>query len=406
MLSEEQQGQKVSSSKERCLNAGRAVLSVVSGHSLPRNPVPLCQITEADLIGIKDVRAWDGHCSHLFKDDIVKSFSQEHDGDYALKQDGSNFYNILALSGGGANGAFGAGFLYGWTKAGTRPKFKIVTGISTGAIIATLAFLGSEYDDVLKEIYTTVTTSDIYKKRNFITWLWKDSFADTEPLKELIGKYGDENAIKAIAEAHNNGRRLYVATANLDAQRLVVWNMGAIANSDHCSALEVFRKVILASLSVPCIFPPVYFDVQVDGQLYDEMHVDGGMISDAIIYDFMLEFPADGKKEQKPGNAVYIIRNDKLTPSPEQVSRNIRKITRRALSTLNKAHSEDHLRYIYDIARRNHVEFNYIGIPEDSAMPNKLKFDQKEMNRLFDLGVDLAGAGPKWHKTPPNFDGR
>jgi len=401
MLSEKPQAQKLETFKKKRLNVTKAAISMVSEHSMSRNPVPISRMYEVDLMEIKGVRAWNGQYSQMLKDDIAKSVHQEQDGDFLLKHDGSTFYNILALSGGGANGAFGAGFLCGWTQAGTRPKFKIVTGISTGTIIATLAFLGAEYDEILKEIYTTVATSNIFNTRNLVSWLWNESFADTKPLKKLIEKYADESKLKAIAKEHLNGRRLYLGTTNLDAQRLVIWNMGIIANSGHRDALKLFRKVLLASLSVPCIFPPVYFDVEIDGKSYDEMHVDGGMITDAFICDFMLQLPANGKKEQKPGSAVYIIRNDKLMPSPKQISRNIPKITGRSLSTLYKAHGEDHLHYIYAIARRNHTDYNYIGIPKDCVMLDKLTFDQKEMNRLFNLGEDLAKSGCKWYKEPP-----
>ena len=396
--------EKLKPSKEHRLTISKTALSVISRHSLPRNPVPISRMFEADLIGIKGARAWDGQYCQLFKDDIAESIHQENDGDFLLKQDGSVFYNILALSGGGANGAFGAGFLCGWTQAGTRPKFKIVTGISTGAIIAILAFVGAECDDMLKEIYTTVATSNIFNTRHLISWLWNESFADIKPLKKLIEKYADETALQAIAKEHINGKRLYLGTTNLDAQRLVVWNMGIIANSGHPDALKLFRKVLLASLSVPCIFPPVYLDVEVDEKFYDEMHVDGGLITDAFICDFMLEFPTGARKEQKPGSVVYIIRNDKLAPSPEQVARNLLKITRRALFTLDKAHGEDHLHYIYEIARRNHTDFNYIGIPEDCSLPDKLTFDQKEMNKLFNIGEELAKSACKWHKEPPTLN--
>ena len=392
--------EKLKPSKEHHLTKVKAALSIVSGHSLPRNPVPVSRMLEADLVGIKGVRAWDGQYCQLFKDDIAKSIHQEHDGDFIYKQDGSIFYNILALSGGGANGAFGAGFLCGWTQAGTRPKFKIVTGISTGAIIAVLAFVGAEYDYMLKEIYTTVATSSIFSTRNLISWFWNESFADSKPLKMLIEKYTDETSLKSIAKEHLKGKRLYLGTTNLDAQRLVVWNMGVIANSGHRDALKLFRKILLASLSVPCIFPPVYFDVEVDGKFYDEMHVDGGMITDAFICDFMLELPTDTRKEQKTKSVVYIIRNDKLTPSPEQVCRNLPKITRRVLSTLNKAHGEDHLHHMCTIARQNHTDFNYIGIPEDCVLPDKLTFDRNQMKKLFNLGYELAKSDFKWHKLP------
>jgi predicted acylesterase/phospholipase RssA len=360
-------------------------------------------MSEADLAGIKGARAWDGPYCQIFKDDIAKSVHQEHDGELLVKHNGHAYYNILALSGGGTNGAFGAGLLCGWTRAGNRPNFKFVTGISSGAIIAALAFLGAEYDEVLKEIYTTVATSNIFNTKNLMSWLWSESLADIEPLKTLIEKYVDETALKIIAEEHLNGKRLYLGTTNLDAQRFEVWNVGFIANSGHPDALEILRKILLASLSVPCIFPPVYFDVEVDGKLYDEMHVDGGMITDAFICDFMLNLPTHPGKKRKTRGAVYIVRNDKFVPAPEQVSRNLPKITKRSLFTLNKAHSEDHLRYIYSIARRNNADFNYIGIPENCSLPDKLTFDQKKMNELFDLGYKLASTGCKWQKEPPGL---
>ncbi|KKK84772.1 hypothetical protein LCGC14_2779980, partial [marine sediment metagenome] len=259
-------------------------------------------------------------------------------------------------------------------------------------------------DDMLKEIYTTITTANIFNTRKIMSLIWNESFADVGPLKRLIEKYANESSINAVAKEHAKGRRLYLGTTNLDAQRLMIWNMGVIANSGHPDTLELFRKVLLASLSVPCIFPPVYFDVEVDGRFYDEMHVDGGMITDAFISDFMLNFSANGKKKEKTESRVYVIRNDKLMPAPEQVSRNLPKITRRALATLNKAHGEDHLHYIYTIARRNHADFNYIGIPEDCALPDKLTFDQKGMNKLFGLGQELAKSGCKWHKKPPTLN--
>ncbi len=384
------------------------VSSGVNGHALPRNPVPLDQMSQAELIGIKGVRTWGDQYSQLFQDDIVESVRQEHEGDFPPKPDGCTCYNVLALSGGGAHGAFGAGFLYGWTQQGSRPRFKLVTGISTGALIAPLAFLGPEYDEELKEMFTTIKAKNVFRVRNFISWLWNESFADTGPLVKLIEKYADAAALEAIARAHANGRRLYMGTTSLDAESLVVWNMGAIASSTHPDALKLFRKVVLASVSIPGAFPPVYFDVEAAGRVYDEMHVDGGTITEVFFHGSMLDLPAArkevfGEKTPKATSALYIIRNGKLTSSPEQVPRSLQRITRRALSTLSKAHGWDHLYHIYDVTQRNQIDFNYIDIPADCVLPDRLTFDPEEMNRLFDLGVELAKSGDKWHKFPPNL---
>jgi predicted acylesterase/phospholipase RssA len=240
---------------------GRVFLALVflgsAGCSLLRNPVPTELMADADLVAIKGVRGWGGEYSRQLQEDMVKSVRQQREGDFPLTADGSTSYTALALSGGGANGAFGAGFLCGWTEAGTRPEFKLVTGISTGALIAPAAFLGPEYDQKLRDIYTKVATEDIMDVRSFLTLLWSESLAKIAPLQTLIERNVDQEVFEAVAEAHNRGRRLYIGTTNLDAQRFVVWNMGAIATSGHPRALELFRKVMLASASIPAAFPPV-----------------------------------------------------------------------------------------------------------------------------------------------------
>jgi hypothetical protein len=355
------------------------------------------------------VRTWGGQFSPLFQKDLVESIRQEREGDFPLKPDGSTSYSALALSGGGANGAFGAGFLCGWTQAGTRPKFKLVTGISTGALIAPSAFLGSEYDEELKKVYTTITTKNIFDARNMISLLWAESFAETGPLEELIERHVDQAVIDAIATEHAHGRRLYIGTTNLDAQRFVVWNMGAIANSGHPDALELFRKVMLASASIPGAFPPVYFDVEAADKRYDEMHVDGGTTTGVFFHGFTLDLPAArkeafGDKAPKPGGAIYIIRNGKIAPDPQQIRRHFTKIIKRALSTLTKSQGWGDLYRVYIVTKRDQVDFNYVGIPDDYVPAGKEMFDPKEMNRLFDLGFEMAKPGYKWHKVPPGLN--
>ena len=251
-------------------------LSVAGCGSLPRNPVPVDRMKQAELPGMPDVRAWAGSFSEAFEADLAESVRQESVADFRRAPDGSGHYAALSMSGGGDKGAFGAGFLNGWTASGTRPTFKLVTGISTGALIAPFAFLGPEYDEVLKNAYTTISADEVLRKRG-LSRFWRDAVADTEPLAALIARDVDEDVLKAVARAHGQGRRLYVGTTHMDAGRLVVWNMGAIASSGHPEALALFRKVMLASASVPVAFPPVLIEVEVDGERYDEMHADGGV---------------------------------------------------------------------------------------------------------------------------------
>jgi len=385
-----------------------ALLSGV-GCALRRNPVPLDNISSAKLAGIPGVRAWGDEYSDLFQNDLVESMRQEGKGDFPLNADGSTSYRALALSGGGSNGAFGAGVLCGWTQAGTRGKFKVVTGISTGSLIAPYAFLGSDYDHLLKESYTTISDKNIYTSRNILSLPWSESFKDTAPLKKLIAEQMDEDKLEEIAKLHAQGRRLYIGTTAMDAGRLMIWNMGAIASSGHPDALELFRKVLLASSSIPAAFPPVYFDVEVEGSKYDEMHSDGNTVTNVFFYGFMLDLPAArkeiyGNNAPPAGGDVYIIRDGKLEVRSEQVDRKLTKIAGRALSIYSKAGAIGDLYRIYTITQMNGIGFNYIDIPTDYKPISEKPFDQAEMNQLFNLGFEMGKSGKDWQNVPLGLD--
>lgn len=228
-------------------------------------------------------------------------------------------YALLSLSGGGAKGAFGAGLLCGWTKHGTRPNFKVVTGVSTGALMATFVFLGSKYDRELERFYTTTTNADIMTRHRF--GAFGDSMADSAPLCKTIARFVDEEVLEVVAAEHRKGRRLYVATTDLDGNRLVVWDLGAIATSQHPERLDRYRDVLLASASIAIVFPPVYFPVEVDGRRYWQMHVDGGAITNVFFSGFMLDVQREIEHENiKQGAQVdyYIIMNGELEPGPLQ----------------------------------------------------------------------------------------
>jgi hypothetical protein len=270
-----------------------AVAGLAAGCStLPRNAVPTELMGKAGIPGMPDVRAPGGRPSVAMSQDLARSFKQESPDEFPLGPDGAVHYAHLALSGGGANGAFGAGFLYGWTKTGKRPVFKIVTGVSTGALMAPFAFLGPAYDDALREFYTTTASRDIFLVLSFIPQLLGgESFADSAPLRALIERHVDAEFLRQIAQAHAAGRRLYVGTVDLDSQRLVVWNMGLIAASGRPEALALFRQVMLASASIPVAFPPVFFEVEAGGLRYDEMHVDGGVAANVFSSGGVFNFP-------------------------------------------------------------------------------------------------------------------
>ncbi len=185
--------------------------------------------------------------------------------------------SVLALTGGGQNGAFGAGFLKGWRKAGTRPELVIVTGVSTGALLSTYAFLNTPADDViLEEIFTHVQQSDIYRERWILNLFFgANSFYDTAPLQRLLDKYITEDVLKRVAAAYNVNRRLLVGTTYLDYHQNWVWNLTLIAKENRPGALELFKKVLLASASPPIAFP----QVEIDGYLFG----DGGVRQNIVV---------------------------------------------------------------------------------------------------------------------------
>jgi predicted acylesterase/phospholipase RssA len=312
---------------------------------------------------------------------------------------------FLTISGGGGDGAFGAGLLTGWTESGTRPTFKLVTGISTGALIAPFAFLGSKYDPILADTYLHVTDQDIFKKRNFTAVLFSDAIADTAPLAKLVTKYVTRELLDAIAAEYAKGRLLLVGTTNLDSREPVYWNMGAIASSKDPEALTLFRKIIVASASIPGAFPPVMIDVTVDGVHYQEMHVDGGATRQVFMYPqtFRLaeQSAAMGADRQR---AVYIIRNSRLDPDWASVDRRLLSIVNRAVSSLIQTQGLGDLYRMYLTTTRDHVDYNLAYIPSDFTVPKTSQFDVTYMRPLFERGRQMAAGGYPWAKYPPGYD--
>jgi predicted acylesterase/phospholipase RssA len=371
-----------------------------------RAPLPAALENEIRVPGFpEDVRAWADEPSESFTRSAVEAIKEERDayGEDSLTKPVA----FLALSGGGDNGAFGAGVLCGWTEHGDRPRFKLVTGISTGALIAPFAFLGSEYDDNLK-VYTMVTQREIFRRKSLLTALWRESLADTRPLADLIARNIDEPMLQVIAREHKKGRRLFIGTTQLDAQRLVIWNMGAIAASGHPEALKLFRKILLASASIPGLFPPQYFKVEADGRQYDEMHVDGGTMAQVILYEAALKPFAKMEKlmavklPDRP-KVLYIIRNGPINPHWDKVRPRLVPIASRAISTLIKTQGVGDLFRLMAFARRDQMDFNLAALPRDFP-PAPGDFNQEYMTRLFDLGFERARQGYPWKKYPPFFE--
>jgi predicted patatin/cPLA2 family phospholipase len=322
--------------------------------------------------------------------------------------------SFLAVSGGGDNGAYGAGLLCGWTAGGGRPEFKLVTGISTGALIAPFAFLGSKYDKVLRDFYTGVTPKDILEPRSFLAALFDDAMADNAPLRRLVRKAITPDILAEIAQEHVKGRVLMVATTNLDARRAVIWNMTKIAASGSPRSLELFQEILVASAAIPGAFPPVMIDTEVAGRRYQEMHVDGGAMAQVFVYPsgFQMKEAAarilrsSGRRVKlnpKRERTLYIIRNSKLAPDWSEVERRTLTIASRAVSSLIQTQGVgDPLPALpHRRARRTQVPVG--GISGDFSAPHREQFDQDYMRSLFQVGYDLAAKGYPWEQKAPGM---
>ena len=376
---------------------------------LPRNPPPIDKLYEAEVVGAPGVRAWGGIVSPIFQADIVTSVHQEKTGEFVNPLTGARSYSALAISGGGSDGAFGAGFLYGWSMRGNRPSFKLVTGISTGALIAPFAFLGSGFDEQLKRVFTTVDTNQIINRISLLGILMEsESFTQSTPLINLIERNIDMELMHEVAVAHDNGRRLYIGTTHMDAQRLSIWNMGLIAKIGNKEALELFQKIMLASASIPVAMPPVYIDVEVGGEVYDEMHTDGGTTTQLFFHGGSINL-TDAAQEagvdiKTDFSRLYIIRNGQINSEPKLIPRNLKEISARTVDTSIKTAVLNNLFRMYFFAQQEHSEFYYVDIPENYVSEAKEPFDKEEMRRLFDVGTKMGQSPDPWNKGLPVFN--
>ncbi len=319
-----------------------------------------------------------------------------------LMAGGGTVEHMLAISGGGENGAFGAGLLYGWTERGTRPSFRLVTGVSTGALTAPFAFLGSRYDEQLKAVYTTVQRDNIAQILPILTIIGSDSVADSRPLANLIASYVTPEMVAEIAGEYQKGRILLIGTTNLDQGQPIAWNIGAIAASNHPARVQAIRDILLASASIPGAFPPVMMDVTVNGARRQEMHVDGGATTQVFLYPSnapLREAPAFARRTQR---TAWIIRNGRTQELSEDVKRGLLPIAARSISTMITSNAIGDIYRMYLMTRRDNVDFNLAYISSRFTVPYEKPFDPAYMNALFEFGRSEIKQQP-WLKQPPGY---
>jgi predicted acylesterase/phospholipase RssA len=361
----------------------------------PRNVLPQASASQIDLQGFHNIRFWGDAPAREIEATVMADAAR-------TETRSSRVLNFLAISGGAEDGAFGAGMLVGWSDAGTRPAFDLVTGVSSGALIAPFAFLGHEHDGQLREIFTKYGRKDIFAY-NVHGLIEGSALADDAPLARLIEKYVDDAFIQEIARERIKGRILLIGTTNLDTQRPVLWDMGRIAMSNNRDAIPLFRKILLASATLPGVFAPVRIQVQVGGKSYDELHVDGGVTRQVFIAPSLFSF-GSGNRRAAATRRLYVIRNGKIDPEWQSVGENVLSITQRSIATLIKNQGIGDLYRIYSITRRDGIDFNLASIPSDFTDVSTEPFDQRYMNALFDRGYDLASRNYSWVKAPPGLE--
>ncbi|HEY9090653.1 patatin-like phospholipase family protein [Parasphingorhabdus sp.] len=311
---------------------------------------------------------------------------------------------MLAISSGSDKGAFAAGLLNGWSEGGNRPDFSLVTGTSTGALIAPFAFLGRKHDVTLRTLYTTISAKDIFRKHPIEGVLGGVSLADSAPLYSLIDQYLTTQIVEEIGIEHRKGRRLLVATTNLDAQRGVVWDIGAIAISSDPRKATLIRQILLASASIPGLFPPVLMNVQNNGQRLTEMHVDGGTTASMFVVPTALLRSNSGGTDVEAPRSIDLIYNGTLQSRYEVIEPRTFTIMERALSTAILAADKHSIAAYDEFAKRHDTRFSVWTIDLDFADDEHALFDQKFMTMLFDYGHQKGlGIRPIAKSSDPGF---
>ncbi|MGK7869880.1 patatin-like phospholipase family protein [Falsiroseomonas sp. E2-1-a20] len=365
------------------------------------DPPPSVLTTDLPVLGLSNARFWpDGPPDALSREGLLMVERGRAAQRVAPEA------HFLALSGGGDNGAFGAGLMNGWTEAGNRPEFTVVTGISAGALIAPFAFLGPAYDAQLREVFTPAGQADVLRFGGWLSTafslIFGEAVADTSPLYRMIERYADETMLRSIAREYERGRLLLIGTTNLDLQRPVVWNIGAIAASGQPGALDLFRRILLASASIPGAFPPVLVNIEHQGRPYQEMHVDGGASVQVFFYPPSMQLrELDRARSASPRRVIHVVRNGRIDLEGATVARGVMSITGRSASTLLHFSGINDINRIYLTAVRDGLGFRVAYIGTDFRAPRSGAFDPDFMKALFEYGRVTGRNGTAWETAPP-----
>ncbi len=370
-----------------------------------RSVVPLALLDSAQIEGMADVRGWGDqpHANQRFKGEEITALRAKYKAKAATEKTLQG--HILTLSGGGENGAFGAGILVGWSERGDRPDFDLVTGVSAGALIAPFAYLGKDYDSQLSRLFTEFGSDDIFEANIVAGLLGGTAIASNAPLKRLIDQFVDHEMMRRLAEERRHGRVLLVGTTNLDAERPVFWDIGKIAEKGDEQSLKLIRSVLLASAAIPGVFPPVRIPVvAANGHHYEELHVDGGPTRQVFLSPSDFSFrELDKAIGRKVTRHLYIIRNGKLGPEWGKSSESVLSIGQRSLYATTKYQALGDLARIHAKATADGMAYRLAAIPDAFNVPLPKPFDRDYMRKLYAEGYRMAREGYPWMHAPPGI---
>lgn len=387
------------------LGAALLALSACAITAPPRIAPPPALYDAAAIPGVPDARLWGDDLTEVRRAALARNLGEVERARWeaAGRPAQGVATDVLAMSGGGPDGAFAAGLLTGWTEAGDRPEFTVVTGVSVGALIAPFAFAGPEYDPALRKMFTEFDTADVAQLQIFAALRGALGVADTQPLRNQIRALADDALIAKVAEGHRAGRRLLILTTNIDAARPVIWNMGAIAVAGRTA---LFQEVMLASASIPGAFPPVAIDVAAGGETFTEFHVDGGVTRSVFVGPPRFYEGVPVRQPFPVRRTFHVIQNNALAPAYAPVRERLTAIASRSLSTLIRNQTDGDLARIYLAAQALDAEFRLAFVPERFQPASTAAFDRAYMTALFEAAEQMAKDGDEWLSAPPAVLGR
>lgn len=359
--------------------------------TMPRRPPPPALINFAAPVGFNvDVRLLSVNRRRYVQElpGLVADIKRAADG---------KTVNVLVLSGGGSYGAFGAGVLVGLSRAHTRPQFDLVTGVSAGALLAPFAFLGPAWDAQLRKVFTSGALESLQRSPKldlFKAMLFPKGVASHDPLARLVDRFISNAMISAVARQAATGRQLWVATTDLDDQETMFWNMSAIAERGGRAADTLFRKILVASASIPGMFPPVLIPVTENGRVYDEMQVDGSVTTPLFIAP-VIALTAPAETGLSAAN-VYVIINGHMGCQPSETPVNILHILEDSFSAQLTYNTREALNEVIALANRDGMHLALATLPDAYPSGSFLDFHRKHLQQLFDYGESCAKRGLLW----------